>query len=332
MSDSVGPARQPAGIMPRWVGYSIDAATFAIPALLVLIAGVRYLSWYAGIGFVIIWTTSFFLSCISFRRHMTFAVVERLGYIWDVKLTGIQFINPFVDRIVFTGDLQRHAIALFRRPDGTAATIDFIDGSSPIRATGWYQIADPAAIAAWNKPVIREHILKYVYLMHENARDTHIKEVFQTVLRGLLESHPMEVAQEKMTGIIAQATAIIRDALATIGTFPLPENGITVEGLELTPEIEEFRRRAMRGQADAREAENRAPIYSAPFVKMIRRLKKEGIDISTNEVVQVVLAQMGLQVVKDANGSISFISRDVGDVLKTLSVGTVPNGRIGGAP
>ncbi len=318
--DNSEPVTQPENMSP-WVGYSLTMAMFVVPAILLGVICLRYGNGNTAIAAVILWLG--FLTSRSLRivRKSTFWVVERYGKFWTVKFAGLTLVIPLLDSVVFRGSFQQQSIDLYVLPDGKRSHIDFPDGSSPIIATGWYQVGDPKALEKGARRQLTAHIIRYVYRMDASKIVPFVTDVFQSIFRSELERHPTGVAQNRLPELIEAALVGIRAVLAEIGMYG---NTILSSGLDLTDAQRAYRDQEIRGLAHAKEMIGRAPSYYEPLLAMIERYKKAGISLSPQEILKLFLDQKALESLERMGANVTFVAPGIDGILKTLPVGGSP--------
>jgi hypothetical protein len=320
MSDTLTPARLPERISLE-AGLGVVAAAYSLPATIFFIIGLQIGNLITGAGFAILWFG--FLTNRSWCQTAgrAFAAVSRLDLPCKVLSSGPGFLLWIIDRLHLIGTHAARPIDLFGTNDSLVA-IDFTDGvRSPIRGTAWYQIGDPEALGQGDKERVEFDVLRHAYLINPNDRQRRIREIFETVVRGLLEMTTSADAQARMEEIMRQSVEISRDALRYFGVYPAPNKPITVEGLDIPPAVQEIRMRPLRGRMDAEEAKNRAPVYSVALMHMIEELAKAGVDMTTSEAVNVLLSQQGLEAIRHTDGTINIVASGTSDIIKTFVVG-----------
>ncbi len=319
--------------MSRKVGRVITLVAFGLPLLALAILGFSIGNGYTAGGFVSLWLGVFVFASLRFRRKKTFMVVERFGYFWDVKFAGPRILIPWIDNPILADDFLQKQVKLFQGAK-EPISIDFIGGSAPIDASGWYQIANPGDTESGNLKEVREQVLKYTYRVKVDERASRVAEIFQGAFRTFLEQRTIPDAQKEMEGLAAQGADAAREALAEIGVYAFPKKGIIVRDIDLPPVLIELRERETRGIADAQEAINRSRSYWEPLVEMKKGMAKASagaLKMSDKDIKHLFLAQKGFETLQKTGSNVSLVAGDIDGVLKTITVGSVTTQK-GGAP
>ncbi len=326
MSDSL-PARLPEH-MPRRLGHSIAASVFLVPMFLLAVIGLRYGNGNTALGLAMLWPALLLPFSVRIVPQSTFLVVERLGRFWTVKYARftLHLIIPFVDRVVFRGSFRQQSIDLYVLPNGERSEIDFLDGSSPILVTGWFQVGDPDALERGDWEKLTAAIVRYVYRMEKRHVLPFITEAFQSILRSELEPHPIKVAQDRLPELIVSALVGIRMVVGEIGVYA---STILSSGLALTPTQRAYREQEMRGIAHTKEMIGRAASYYAPLLSMIKECKEAGHSFTPQQLLQFFLDQRGLETLEQLKANVTFVAPNVRGIAKTLPIADAPHaGRV----
>lgn len=306
-------------VMPKAVGRLLDIAWFVVPAGLAASFGLQIGNEYTAIAAVIFWFNVFFALNYAEIEDMSYVVINCLGRHRTVKFGGPCFILRGLHRILRLGDLRMHSMELFVGADGKRTDMDFQDGSAPIAAKAWWQAASPEAVARRDWKTVRDQIVRFVYRLSEEERLTFTQEVFQSVLRSVLEPNSMRGAQDNAMNLTREATEIIRGILEEVGVFPASATSITLSGLALTEEQRRMRQEGMRGKAEADRAINQAPAYIEPLVAMLKRCQELGLDL--NDSTRTFLTQKLIEALPELKGSINLVGNDFGRIIGMLQLG-----------
>lgn len=325
--------------MSRPVGNTITLIAFFGPALLFAVFGYAIGSLWTAAGFSVLWLSTSFAASFKIRRKRTFLVVERFGYFWDIKRAGPRIVIPFIDNPILEDTLVQKSVPLFRNARGneggaTIIEIDFADGSAPVDAEGWYQIANPQDIDDKEKEdAVRDQILKYTYVVLDSERTSRIAEIYQGAFRAILENNlKITEAQSQMEELARKGTESARTALKEIGVYPFPEKGIIVRDIDLPQKIIDLREQALEGEMEARKAVNASLGLWGPVLHMKAGLQRglpaqgslpavAGMQISDAEVVGLFLKQKGFETLKGVN-KLDIVASDVDNAVKTITVGS----------
>lgn len=316
--------------MPREVGNLITLAAFLVPALAFGILGLVLGNINTAAGLAILWLGMLSAVAVKVLRKTTFTVVERFGLFWQVKFAGVRIIIPWIDTIIMEGDFLQKSVTLFANEKGELASIDFKDGSAPIKAVAWYQIGDPQSTSEDDRT---EQVLDYTYRLKEVERESRVAKIFQGEFRSLLEQG-LEIteAQKRAEDLAEEAVGKAKPALQQIGIFPFPGKGIIVEDIVLPADIISMRQQKQKGEADAQEAIKRAQSYLTPVLAM-KAAMQAGIPspdgtghgqmtISDEKLVELFLTQKGLETLKDTKSNITLVSPDLKGALTTIMIGS----------
>lgn len=311
-------SKKPEDMSPL-VGHSITLTAYGLPLVVVMALGFAIGNGWTAMGFAVIWAAFSFVASIRFVRKRTFLVVERFGYFWDVKFTGLRIIIPMIDNVVRRDDFLQKSVDLYKGD----VKIDFNDASAPIRASAWYQIGDPKKIDAGDFASVRDDVLTYVYRVREAEVESRIAEIFQGTLRPLLESSTLVDVQKNGEKMAAQATDEATESLSEVGVYPFPAKGIIIADIALPDNVIALREQELQGEVEAKAAVSRARGYWEPLAQIKANLEKQGMRISDQEARDFFLTLRGFETIDKTGSNISFVSSDLGGVLKTIGVGSV---------
>src|SRR3989344_3983542 len=310
--------------MGLWVGRLITAVAFLVPALVLALLGLWIGNENTAGGLVVIWLGSLFAASIQVQQKRTFTVVERFGKLWDVKFAGFRLIIPYIDNKILRENFLQKSVVLFKD-----IAIDFIGGSAPILADGWYQIANPDDLddgsdAAMER--VKEQVLKYTYRVRAANRAARVAVIFQGAFRTFLEHVDIATAQEKMEELATDGTDAAQEALKEIGVYPFPKKGIIVQDIVLPEAITKLREQVLRGEMDAKEAVARAQVYWQPLTEMKKGFSSAGagkMDFADDVLLRLFLAQKGFETLPKIPAHVSLIAKDIDGIQKVITVGGV---------
>lgn len=310
------------------VGHAISVAAFLAPALVLALIGMWIGNWNTAAGLATVWVGGLFAVSIRIQQKRTFTVIERFGKLWDVKFAGFRLVIPYIDNQILRENFLQKSVELFKD-----IVIDFIGGSAPVLADGWYQIGNPDDIENGRMDTVRGQVLKYTYRVSANDRSGRIANIFQGAFRTFLEQRNIPDAQKDMETLATQGTDAAREALEEIGVYPFPKKGIIVRDIVLPEEIIKLREQVLRGEMDAQEAVSRARVYWEPLTQMKMGFAKAGpgtMDFTDAEILRLFLAQKGFDTLQKTASNVTLVAKDVDNLQKIITVGEVSTGK--GAP
>jgi regulator of protease activity HflC (stomatin/prohibitin superfamily) len=317
-------------------GHLITVGAFALPFVILIIAGLVVGNLYTSLAFAIAWTGLFTASSIRFVRKKTCLVVERFGYLWDVKFAGPRFMVPWIDTEVSEIDFLQKSVKLF-----AGKQIDFVGGSSAVDASAWYQIGDPADIDAGNVDALREQVVKYVYTIRDAEKPARIAEIFEGSFRPYLEIRTIEEVQAEAEDLARRAVfgeagregATV--ALKEIGVYPFPGKCIILSDIILSSEIVGFRQQQAKGEADAKQQVAQARALWQPLSEMKKGLAQAGpgaMQMSDEALAQFYLAQKGFETLQKTGANVTLVASGVDSARALITVGANQPPPQGGNP
>lgn len=313
--------------MKKWVGHSISVAAFLVPALVFALLGLLIGNENTAGGLAVLWLGGLFAVTIHIQQKRTFTITERFGKLWDVKFAGFRLIIPYIDNKILREDFLQKSVELFN-----GIVIDFIGGSAPVLADGWYQIGNPDDIESGRMDAVREQVLKYAYRVRAEDRAVRVADIFKGAFRPHLETKTIVEAQNEAEDLANKAIDGVpgregaRKALAEIGVYPFPGKGIILRDIVIPSGIVALREQVLRGEMDAQEAVARAQVYWKPLAEMKKGFASAGagkMDLEDGEILQLYLAQKGLDTLQKTPSNVTLIAKDIDNLQKIITVGEV---------
>jgi regulator of protease activity HflC (stomatin/prohibitin superfamily) len=325
-------------------GHLITVGAFVLPLIVLLIVGLVVGNLYTSLAFAIAWTGLFVASSVRFVRKKTCLVVERFGYLWDVKFAGPRLMIPWIDTVVSPDDIDflQKSVKLF-----AGKQIDFRGGTAAVDTSAWYQIGDPGAISAGDMDALREQVVKYVYTIRDAEKSARIAEIFEGSFRPYLEIRTIEevqaeaedIAKKAVFGEVDASGVVVREgaivALEEIGVYPFPGKCIILSDIILSPEIVGFRQQQAKGEADAKQQVAQARALWQPLTEMKKGLAQAGpgaMQMSDEALAQFYLAQKGFETLQNTGANVTLVASGVDSARALITVGANQPPTQGGNP
>lgn len=311
----------------------VQSLVFGVPALLFAVIGGFVIpsianlfievppSYFSGaMAGVIIWTSVLIGIGIRINTEQEFTVIERLGRFKRMKPRGMYllWLPGLLDKIRCKDTFQAREVPLYEGPDNL---IDFTDASSPIEASAWYHIANPADVQKKDWKRVQAQVTRWVYTADEP--ETLLASILEGNLRPLLQAHSTDSAQLECESCADQAVEESRDALEHIGAYPRPVQAIVIKDIKLPADVEELRQLRLEGQAKAQREENESKGLAAA-IRAIQRAAREGengTEISWAEAQGIYERQQTREMIQGTGSNITLVAPNVDGVFKMVELG-----------
>lgn len=284
-----------------------------LPAIVSISIGVFAGAWGIGLGSAFGWLGSCIFWGSMIIKQQEFVVIERLGRFKTVYFRGWHVRVVGVDSIRDSGDLRAKRLELYA--DVKAPDMDFADASAGVDASIWYQIGNPEDIAKGNWEEVAEAVKAWVYTYQKP--EGRIYNLVDGELRPLFQAKNIDQASTDRNGIADMVMNAIEGEMHKLGAYsPTDGKRLTIEDIELPPEVIGLREMALEGKKRAEEAENEAGGYWKA-ISIIR----DKLGITTQEARSIYETQRGLDTLREVKPTLTLVGKDLGGVLGTINLG-----------
>lgn len=220
----------------------------------------------------------------------------------DGKSAGIKLVaRPFEKVFKVVKVEQDFPIQLYRDA-GERAEVDFKDCSSTINATAWIRVNDP---------------VKYCYEVTdpeqyiENYIDSTVRPEFAVRTLDQANSDKDQIAQ-------ASLPTINKDLLGKAGA---QMTKLFIEDFAFPEDVKEIRKELLRGETDARKIEARTTGWVSSIAGIAKGLIDQGMskESAIEKATEIFFEQTGMETVKEAKASITFITQEVKGILRVFA-------------
>ena len=306
---------------------TIDYLSFFLPLALFAIGGLTlgtYMKapWLFMSSFVFLWVGIFLKISLRVNAENDWVVVERLNQFHRVMHKGFYLVlfPGLIDRVKMRGTYKgTKPIPLFA--DVPDIELDFKDGSAPVSAYARYHVGNPADRQAerWDK--LAEDVRKFAYIVGDP--EGFVIEAFEASLRPLLQEDTLDEASVNGRKHALEA----RDEAALIiekyGCYPTAEKAIYIDDIDVPLRIQELRELVLKGQKEAAAtlSKHQEPAQAIIAIKSLLEQANGGEPIALERVIDLIQQQRVLDMLSTTGSNISFVSPDIGGVMKTVEIG-----------
>lgn len=304
-----------------------DVLTWAIPvACACLIGGaigsIFNLAIAVAVAFALMTAGAlFYAGAFTIRQHC-FAVIEQLGSYKFVKLDGLGWYNPFLDRIV-DRDTYRAIRHQLYPDEGTE--MDFTDASAPVKAAAWYSIVDPDAISNCDWKEVRRQTALWTYRYRDSPG--RISGILDMLLRPKLQALSLDEAQTDGDAVCEGVMDDAEPLMAELGAYPASERAsLVIEDIDIPKELREARDAVMTGRKRATEAASR---LTAPILAMQQvRVDSAGLPADQrldDEIVrQTIMETQAMETLKETGANVNIIGAGIMDAVRSMVTRRTP--------
>ncbi|MDD3531009.1 MAG: SPFH domain-containing protein [Candidatus Pacebacteria bacterium] len=296
------------------------AIVWFVPAALSISVGMMTGVWGAGFGLAFAWVGYCVGAGSIILGQREFAVIERFGKFRTVFFKGWNIRVIGVDSFSTRGVLKTQRLRMYTNENGRTerAVMDFLGGASaPIEASVWFHIGNPENVKNEQWKELREDILKWAYAYDKPLE--RIDGLVDSALRPLLQAKTLEEINTSVdrAAIANKVLETVHDELRAIGVYPTPEGEfLTIEDVDLPPEVIQMRELAFRGEQEARENELRAAGYWKPIKEI-----QEKLGVSATEARAIFETQRGLDTLREVKPAMTLVGENLKNTIYTLNLG-----------
>ncbi len=278
-----------------------------------------------------IWATIYIAWGLRIVRENNFLIIERFGSYYRTKSVRRKKADSGLTILCLPGlvDQTPDPVAdwdyLYHRLDiyagATGQEIDFKDGSAAVKIQVWYKVNDEPEDASQ----VHGSAYRFVYTVdYPKAR---IREIIESAVRLILQRYTVDEAQNTLIKIAKEIreNEMVANSLANMEVVLEPNEGVVITDIVLPEEIKQFRRQAIQGRKDAERTVARGQGYIDTILaiqKAASLISQEtgGRQISFEEARHIFETQRGLEVIEQTGANVTFVSPNLGEVVKTLNL------------
>lgn len=303
----------------RFTGF--DALTWGIPIVCAGLIGAAIgsvfdLSIALAIAFAFMSAGGvFYAGAFTIRQHC-FAVLEQLGSYKFVKLDGLGWYNPLLDKIVDRNTYRAIRHQLY--PDA-GTEMDFTDASAPVKAAAWYSIVDPDAISNCNWNEVRRQTALWTYRYRDSPG--RIAGILDMLLRPRLQALSLDEAQTGGDAVCEAAMVEAEPLMAELGAYPASDHAaLVIEDIDIPDGLRQARDAVLTGRKRAAEA---ASELSAPILAM-QQVRSDSARLPADQrigdeiVRETIMESLAMKTLRETGANVNLIGAGIMDAVKSM--------------
>lgn len=266
--------------------------------------------WLFALSGVVLWATIYVYYGFTLVPQNQYLVIERLRKYYRTARTGwtVLCFPGIIDSIAPNNgqfDFLYHDIDLY----DNGREINFLDGSAPIRAKGYYKVDD------------RDHEApsKFSYIFAESKK--RISEILLGVARPMLQVFSIDEAQKNLNEINRMIREVTEKTLGEIGIVLHPERGFIIDDIILPEETRRARHLLLESEKKALSQKRLGLGYAQAITTIMKEAENIGSPITFEVAREIYETQRSFDTIAGTGANVTLVASNVRGLLKTLNLG-----------